>query len=186
MLIKTAEFITSCSHLKGCPEDGFHEIAFVGRSNVGKSSLMNMLLGRKGLVKTSKTPGKTTLLNFFMINTSFYFVDLPGYGYAKRSHAEQEAWKKSIEQYLTRRKQITIIFLLIDCRIGIQENDMQMIEFLNFYNLPYAIVFTKTDKLTKNELGIVKMKNNGAFFASASNNAGKEEIWSYIESLLDV
>ena len=185
MLIKKAEFLKSASSMSGLPEDGRPEFAFIGRSNVGKSSLMNMLLGRKNLVKTSKKPGKTVLLNYFSVNDSFYFVDLPGYGFASRSKSEQDLWRVVIEKYLRTRKSLADIFLLIDSRHGILPNDEQMIEFLDHYQIGYTPVFTKTDKLTKTELSAAKQKNSDSFFASAMNGTGKDELLDYIEKILN-
>ena len=184
MLIKKAEFIKSVSSAAGLPDDGKPEFAFIGRSNVGKSSLMNMLLGRKNLVKTSKKPGKTILLNYFNVNDSFYFVDLPGYGFASRSKSEQDLWRILIEKYLKTRKSLADIFLLIDSRHGILPNDEQMIEFLEHYRIGYTPVFTKTDKLTKTELSVVKQKYPDSFFASAVSGAGKEQLLDYVEQTL--
>ena len=185
MQIKKAEFVKSASSMAGLPEDGRPEFAFIGRSNVGKSSLMNMLLGRKNLVKTSKKPGKTVLLNYFNVNDSFYFVDLPGYGFASRSKSEQDLWRVVIEKYLRTRKSLVDIFLLIDSRHGILPNDMQMVEFLDHYQIGYTPVFTKTDKLTKTELSAAKQKNPDYFFASAMNGSGKEQLLDYIEKNLE-
>lgn len=185
MQIKKAEFLKSASSISGLPEDGRPEFAFIGRSNVGKSSLMNMLLGRKNLVKTSKKPGKTVLLNYFNVNDSFYFVDLPGYGFASRSKSEQDIWRVVIEKYLRTRKSLAGIFLLIDSRHGILPNDEQMIEFLDHYQIGYTPVFTKTDKLTKTELSAVKQKNPDSFFASAVDGSGKDQLIDYIEKVLD-
>ncbi|MBR6421288.1 YihA family ribosome biogenesis GTP-binding protein [bacterium] len=185
MLIKKAEFVKSASSMSGLPEDGRPEFAFIGRSNVGKSSLMNMLLGRKNLVKTSKKPGKTVLLNYFSVNDSFYFVDLPGYGFASRSKSEQDLWRVVIEKYLRTRKSLADIFLLIDSRHGILPNDEQMIEFLDHYQIGYTPVFTKTDKLTKTELSAAKQKNPDSFFASAMNGTGKDELLDYVEKILN-
>ena len=184
MLIKKAEFVKSASSISGLPEDGRPEFAFIGRSNVGKSSLMNMLLGRKNLVKTSKKPGKTVLLNYFNVNDSFYFVDLPGYGFASRSKSEQDLWRVVIEKYLRTRKSLADIFLLIDSRHGILPNDEQMIEFLDHYQISFTPVFTKTDKLTKTELSVVKQKNPDSFFVSAVTGTGKEQMLDYVEKTL--
>ena len=184
MLIKKAEFVKSASSISGLPEDGRPEFAFIGRSNVGKSSLMNMLLGRKNLVKTSKKPGKTVLLNYFNVNDSFYFVDLPGYGFASRSKSEQDLWRVVIEKYLRTRKSLADIFLLIDSRHGILPNDEQMIEFLDHYQIGYTPVFTKIDKLTKTELSAAKQKNPGSFFASAMSGFGKDQLLDYVEKIL--
>ena len=185
MQIKKAEFLKSASSISGLPEDGRPEFAFIGRSNVGKSSLMNMLLGRKNLVKTSKKPGKTVLLNYFNVNDSFYFVDLPGYGFASRSKSEQDIWRVVIEKYLRTRKSLAGIFLLIDSRHGILPNDEQMIEFLDHYQIGYTPVFTKTDKLTKTELSAVKQKNPDSFFASAVDGSGKVQLLDYIDKVLE-
>lgn len=184
MIIKKAEFIKSVASAAGLPDDGKPEFAFIGRSNVGKSSLMNMLLGRKNLVKTSKKPGKTVLLNYFDVNGSFYFVDLPGYGFASRSKSEQDLWRVLIEKYLKTRKSLADIFLLIDSRHGILPNDEQMIEFLDHFQISYTPVFTKTDKLTKTELLAVKQKHPGSFFASAVTGDGKEQLLDYVEKTL--
>ena len=184
MLIKKAEFVKSASSMSGLPEDGRPEFAFIGRSNVGKSSLMNMLLGRKNLVKTSKKPGKTVLLNYFNVNDSFYFVDLPGYGFASRSKSEQDLWRVVIEKYLRTRKSLADIFLLIDSRHGILPNDGQMIEFLDHYRIGYTPVFTKIDKLTKTELSAEKQNSPDSFFASAVNGTGKDQLLDYVEKIL--
>lgn len=181
MLIKKAEFIKSAASIAGLPADGKPEFAFIGRSNVGKSSLMNMLLGRKSLVKTSKKPGKTILLNYFNINDSFYLVDLPGYGFASRSKSEQDSWRVLIEKYLVTRKELADIFLLIDSRHGILPNDEQMIAFLDHHEIGFTPVFTKTDKLTKTELSVLKQKNPESFLASAVSGFGKDQLLDYIE-----
>ena len=184
MQIKTVEFIKSVSSAAGLPDDGRPEFAFIGRSNVGKSSLMNMLLGRKNLVKTSKKPGKTVLLNYFLVNGSFYLVDLPGYGFASRSKSEQDLWRVLIEKYLRTRKTLVCIFLLIDSRHGFMPNDEQMTEFLDHYQIGFTPVFTKTDKLTKNELSALKQKYPGAFIASALSGEGKAVLLDYIDKVL--
>jgi GTP-binding protein len=180
MIIKSAEFIKSASSMSGLPENGIPEFAFIGRSNVGKSSLMNMLLGRKNLVKTSKKPGKTVLLNFFLVNGEFHFVDLPGYGFASRARTEIEAWRILIENYLIERKELSDIFLLIDSRHGVMKNDEQMIEFLDHYKLGFTPVFTKSDKLNKNELTVLKNRNSGAFFCSALTGDGRDPLLEHI------
>jgi len=184
MIIKTAEFIKSVSSANGLPDDGKAEFAFIGRSNVGKSSLMNMLLGRKNLVKTSKKPGKTVLLNYFNVNDSFYFVDLPGYGFASRSKSEQDLWRVLIEKYLKTRQTLADIFLLVDSRHPFLPNDLQMIEFLDHFQIGYTPVFTKTDKLTKTELSLMKQKYPGSFFASAVTGDGRERLLGYIDEIL--
>lgn len=182
MIIKKSDFLKSASSMKGLPDNGFPEFAFIGRSNVGKSSLMNMLLDRKGLVKTSKKPGKTVLLNFFSVNDSFFFVDLPGYGFASRARSEQESWRILIEEYLVKRKTLINIFLLIDARHGIMKIDEQMMEFLDYYHLKYTRVFTKIDKLNKNQAAVIRQKNKGCFLASAVTGAGRDELLDFIDS----
>lgn len=184
MILKTAAFVKSASSMNGLPNTGIPEFAFIGRSNVGKSSLMNMLLGRKNLVKTSKKPGKTVLLNYFLINESFHFVDLPGYGFASRARTEIESWRMLIEQYLTSRKELADIFLLVDARHGIMANDEQMMEFLKHYDLAFTPIFTKSDKLKKNELTVMKQKNPGSLFCSAITGDGKEMLIDHIEKRL--
>ncbi len=184
MLIKNVEFVKSVSSAAGLPDDGKPEFAFIGRSNVGKSSLMNMLLGRKNLVKTSKKPGKTVLLNYFNVNNAFYFVDLPGYGFASRSKSEQDLWRVLIEKYLKTRKSLAAVFLLIDSRHGFLPNDGQMVEFLEHFGIGYTPVFTKTDKLTKTELSVVRQKYPDSFFASALSGAGREQLLDYIDKIL--
>ncbi len=184
MKVKTAEFIKSATSVRNCPADNLSELAFIGRSNVGKSSLLNMLLGRKNLVKTSKKPGKTVTLNYFLVNDEFYFVDLPGYGFARRAQAEQVEWRSSIEEFLEKRENLKNIFVLIDSRHGMQKNDEMMISFLEHYHLPYTVVYTKVDKLSKSEKGNLKRKAKAFFFASAVTGEGKEELWDFIESFL--
>lgn len=148
MMITSAEFVRSVVKVEDLPKDNFPEIAFVGRSNVGKSSLLNALMKKK-LAYTSATPGKTREINYFRINQKFYFVDLPGYGYAKVSKAEHARWKELLEAYLQNRPQLKLCLLLIDARHPTMENDKQMAEFLYFYGRRFAIVLTKMDKLKK-------------------------------------
>jgi len=162
--VKSADFIKSVVNFEGLPKTDYLEFAFIGRSNVGKSSLMNMLLSRRNLVKTSKKPGKTAALNFFEINKEFFFVDLPGYGFARRSQVEQISWRDTIERYLIERPQLRNIFVLIDARHGIQKNDEEMINFLDHYQLDYSFIFTKMDKLKKGEQTLLKQKNRGSIF----------------------
>ncbi|MCS6988739.1 MAG: ribosome biogenesis GTP-binding protein YihA/YsxC [Chloroherpetonaceae bacterium] len=148
MKITSAEFFKSVKRLEDLPKDNLPEIAFAGRSNVGKSSLLNALM-RKKLAYASSTPGRTRDINFFRINQKFYFVDLPGYGYAKVSKAEQEAWKELLEAYLRNRPQLRLCVMLVDARHPEMQNDKQMSEFLYFYGRPFAIALTKIDKLKK-------------------------------------
>ncbi len=152
MIITKAKFLISSPNLKLCPESDLPEIAFLGRSNVGKSSFINSVCNVKKLAKTSSTPGKTRLINFFEINESFMFVDLPGYGYAKVSAKMQQEWGKNLEDYLLNRPQLRCLILLIDARHDIQKNDLQMIEWLNFNKLNYRVIATKADCYSKSKL----------------------------------
>ena len=152
MQIKKAKFLVSAPNLRLCPETSMPEIAFLGRSNVGKSSFINSICNIKNLAKTSSSPGKTRLINFFEINEEFLFVDLPGYGYAKVSVKMQQEWQKNLEEYLLNRKQLKCLILLIDARHDLQKNDLQMIEWLNYYNLNYRIIATKADCYSKSKL----------------------------------
>src|SRR5574344_660682 len=147
MDIKSAKFVISNTQIEKCPKDGFNEYAFIGRSNVGKSSLINMLTGQQGLAMTSSTPGKTLLINHFLINDCWYLVDLPGYGYAKRSMKERMKIQHIIEEYLLKRQQLANVFVLVDIRIDPQANDLSFMEWLGEHEVPFSIVFTKTDKL---------------------------------------
>ena len=152
MDIKTAEFILSSPEVKKCPEANLPEYAFIGRSNVGKSSLINMLSGNKKLAKTSSTPGKTQLINHFLINDEWYLVDLPGYGYAKSSKKAREQWGKMIHKYLMKRENLLCTFILIDSRLEPQKNDLEFIEWFGVNQLPFVLIFTKSDKINKKQL----------------------------------
>ncbi|MDP4144608.1 MAG: ribosome biogenesis GTP-binding protein YihA/YsxC [Bacillota bacterium] len=185
MEIKQAEFMTSAVIPSQYPTDNRVEIAFVGRSNVGKSSLINTLTNRRKLVKVSGTPGKTRLINFFLINKELYFVDLPGYGYAKVSKEEKKNWGKMIEQYLINRPQLRKVVLLVDCRHKPTEDDKLMYEWIKHYNHELVLVATKSDKLTKNELvksnKIIREtlnldKEDKIFYFSSLKKTGKEEL----------
>mgnify|MGYP000770133813 FL=1 len=149
MIVNTARFEISNTDVNKCPDSSKHEYAFIGRSNVGKSSLINMLTGKKNLAMTSSTPGKTMLINHFLVNDSWYIVDLPGYGYAQRSKTDRERLEKIIKSYILRRSQMTNLFLLIDSRHKPQKIDLEFMEFLGENGIPFSIVFTKTDKLSK-------------------------------------
>ncbi len=165
MKITSAEFVKSVVKVEDLPADNFPEVAFVGRSNVGKSSLLNALMKKK-LAYTSATPGKTREINYFRINQKFYFVDLPGYGYAKVSKAEQDRWKVLLEAYLQNRPQLKLCLLLIDARHPDLENDKQMAEFLYFYGRRFAIVRTKVDKLKKKSERETLRQISASFFSN--------------------
>lgn len=195
MEIKKAEFTISSSKLSQCPKENKAEVAFIGRSNVGKSSLINMLTGRKTLAKTSATPGKTLLINHFNINDSWYLVDLPGYGFAKRSKKTQEELTKMISSYILYREQLINVFLLIDIRHAPQKIDLEFMEWLGVNGVPFSIVFTKADKVGS---GRAKMNVNEYlnklletweelpphFVTSSETQTGKEELLDYIEKIL--
>ena len=151
-----AEFVKSITRLKDKPENKLAEIAFVGRSNVGKSSLMNALFNRKNLVKTSSTPGKTQLINYFLTDKKAYFVDLPGYGYAKIPKKMLASWQKMLETYIAESAELRLVCLLIDSRHKLMESDKQMAEWLNYLGTPFIIVLTKTDKLARNKIASQK------------------------------
>lgn len=194
MEINSAKFVISNTDLKKCPTGNLPEYAFIGRSNVGKSSLINMLTNRKGLAMTSSTPGKTMLINHFLINDNWYLVDLPGYGYARRGKKGQEQLKKIIENYILEREQMSNLFLLIDARHEPQPIDMEFMEWLGENGIPFSIVFTKADKLKGGKLRsninlyISKLKEQWEelppyFASSAETRLGREEILNYIEQI---
>ncbi|ABR33511.1 MULTISPECIES: ribosome biogenesis GTP-binding protein YihA/YsxC [Clostridium] len=185
MRIKKSDFITSAVKKNQYPIDNRVEVAFVGRSNVGKSSLINSLTNRKKLAKVSQTPGKTRLVNFFLINDDFYLVDLPGYGYAKVSKAEKDSWGKTVEMYLTGREQLKRVVLLVDSRHKPTGDDIIMHEWIKHFGYDVIVVATKSDKLTRNELKknekVIKetLKLNSddkLYFFSSLNKDGKDEL----------
>lgn len=197
MPIKTAEFFISSQKISQCPKPDLPEYAFIGRSNVGKSSLINMLTDHKDLAKTSSTPGKTKLINHFLINKSWYLVDLPGYGYAKLSKSVKDKWQKMIEDYLSHRESLMTIFVLIDSRLEPQKIDLKFVEWLGINQIPFSIIFTKLDKINAKQLAenTHKFKNElseqweelpAMFLSSAKNEAGKEDIIKYIESTISL
>lgn len=194
MKIKTAEFVVSNSRALGCPDTQLPEYAFIGRSNVGKSSLINMLTGRKRLAMTSATPGKTMLINHFKINDEWFLVDLPGYGYARRSKSEVARLYELINDYVLNRQQLTNLFLLIDPRVEPQAIDLDFVEFLGEHGVPFSIVFTKADKLKPAALqqGVNRFLDRlreqweelpPYFVSSAESGRGRDEILSYIEQI---
>jgi GTP-binding protein len=194
MDIKTAEFVISNTDVTKCPTGTYPEYAFIGRSNVGKSSLINMLTGRKGLAMTSATPGKTMLINHFLINGSWYIVDLPGYGYARRGMKGQEQIRKIIEDYILEREQMTNLFLLIDSRLEPQKIDLEFMEWLGENGIPFSIVFTKSDKLKSGKLnGNIQMHLSRLrrqweelppyFISSSESKQGRDDILDYIDTI---
>ncbi|MBP5392633.1 MAG: YihA family ribosome biogenesis GTP-binding protein [Bacteroidaceae bacterium] len=217
MLIKSAEYVISSARVDQCPQGDLPEFAFIGRSNVGKSSLINMLTGRAGLAKTSATPGKTILINHFLVNGqrttdngqqtkslpprgevgrgAWYLVDLPGYGYAKRGQKQRDELQRMITSYILRREQMMNLFLLIDARHEPQRIDLEFIEWLGENGIPFSIVFTKADKLSKSKLSAnIKHYLNELskqweelpphFITSSETKQGKEELLSYIETII--
>ena len=158
MQVKSAEFIKSASKLIECPKTTLNEVALLGRSNVGKSSFINHITNRKALAKTSNTPGKTRLMNYFNINDEFFIVDFPGYGYAKISKTEQERWRKEFENYLLKRENLKFVFQFIDARHDVQKNDYLMKEWLDYHAIKTYIILTKMDYVKKND--IKKVLNN--------------------------
>lgn len=195
MIIKTASFLKSSTSVSQCPTPDLPEFAFIGRSNVGKSSLINMLAGRKGLAKTSGTPGKTRLLNHFSINNAWYLVDLPGYGFARISKKARAEWEKMIKDYLKIRRNLLCIFLLVDVRLAPQATDLEMMDWIAEQGRPFVIVFTKSDKLGNTKLGenvnayrehlVTEWEVPPATIITSSNTKkGKEEILSLISDQL--
>ena len=194
MEITSAEFVISNTDVKKCPAGIFPEYAFIGRSNVGKSSLINMLTARKGLAMTSATPGKTMLINHFLINKNWYLVDSPGYGYARRGQKGKDQIRTIIEDYILEREQMTNLFVLIDSRLEPQNIDLEFMEWLGENGIPFSIIFTKADKLKG---GRLKMNVNAYlrelskqweelppyFISSSENRTGRTEILNYIENI---
>ena len=174
MKISSATFVVSNSDYRKCPADGLPEYAFIGRSNVGKSSLINMLTAQKGLAKTSGKPGKTQLINHFLVNKEWYIVDLPGYGYAQTSKNSRQRWQKMTADYMLRREALTMVFVLIDSRLSPQKIDLEFINFLGTNGIPMSIVFTKTDKSKQKEV----MGNIAQFKCAMS------ECWDELPTML--
>lgn len=195
MKIKSAEFVVSNSEVTKCPNTMIPEYAFIGRSNVGKSSLINMLTNRKSLAKTSGRPGKTQLINHFLINKNWHLVDLPGYGYARVSKKDKKYFQKFITDYFEQRGQLISAFVLIDCRHEPQPVDTEFMEYLGTRQIPFSIIFTKADKLKPNALqrNIESYKSillqttweefPNYFISSAANGVGQDEILAYIDEI---
>lgn len=192
MTIKTAKYIISSPTYDKCPEPNKPEYAFIGRSNVGKSSLINMLVNQKNLAKTSGTPGKTQLINHFIINDKWYVVDLPGYGYAKRSQTDRNRWEQMIEHYFKKRPNLVNVFVLIDARHSPQKNDLEFVNQLGRWEVPFTLVFTKADKekpgvVKRNEqLFLDKMRETWqflpqSFVTSAEKKVGRDELLQFIQ-----
>tara|TARA_R110002072_G_scaffold232309_1_gene389671 strand:- start:22350 stop:23036 length:687 start_codon:yes stop_codon:yes gene_type:complete len=192
--ITKAEFVISNTDIDLCPKDGKPEYAFIGRSNVGKSSLINMITDRNKLAKTSGRPGKTQLINHFVINDDWYIVDLPGYGYAKASKTSRAQWEKFISEYLTKREELLNVFVLIDSRLEPQKIDMEFMNWCGEKQIPFSMVFTKVDKLSSTALqkNMAKYKKEmlktwaelpPVFSSSATSKFGKEQILNYIEKI---
>ncbi len=194
MEIKNSQFVISAPTVDKCPNDNKAEYAFIGRSNVGKSSLINMLCNHKGLAKTSATPGKTLLINLFLVNREWYLVDLPGYGYAKRSKSVQDQLQRMITGYILQRQQLVNVFVLIDIRHEQQKIDREFVDWLGLSNVPFSIIFTKADKI-----GPVKARQNAEkwmeslkdtwetlppyFITSSEKRTGRQDVLDYIEQI---
>ena len=194
MKISSAEFVMSNSDVAKCPKKNLPEYAFIGRSNVGKSSLINMLTSRKSLAKTSGRPGKTQLINHFIINKSWFLVDLPGYGYARVSKSSKKVFQKFITAYFSKRTQLVSAFVLVDCRHEPQKIDLEFMQWLGENQKPFSIIFTKADKLSKTKLpqNIEAYINEmlkyweempNYFITSSSNGLGKDDVLNYIEEI---
>ena len=194
MVIMSAEFVISNSRVEKCPTTGLPEYAFIGRSNVGKSSLINMLTARKGLAMTSQKPGKTQLINHFIINDAWYLVDLPGYGYARLGKDSRDSLRRMIEDYVLERKELVLLFVLLDCRHEPQKIDLEFIQWLGEEGVPFALVFTKADKLSKGRLAAnveaykAKLHEEWEelppiFVTSSEERMGRDELLGYIEEV---
>lgn len=194
IVIKDARFVISNTNIKKCPQDGKPEYAFIGRSNVGKSSLINMLTGRNKLAMTSSMPGKTLLINHFIVNDEWYLVDLPGYGYAKRSKSQNDQLQQIISGYILGREQMTLLFVLVDSRHEPQKIDLEFFRWLGENGVPFAIIFTKADKLSRTALAsnvdaykktlLKEWEELPPVFVTSSENAfGRDEVLQYISDI---
>ena len=194
MIVKSADFIQSVTDWKKCPQSNLPEYAFIGRSNVGKSSLINMLVRNKKLAKTSSKPGKTQTINHFLINKDWYLVDLPGYGYASISKTMREKWQKMINDYLVSRENLQLVFVLVDSRLEPQKIDIDFINGLGESGVPFSIIFTKIDKLSANKVqgNVQRFKNKlmetweelpFMLLTSSETGKGRDEVLQYIEDI---
>lgn len=194
MIIKSATFICSNTKVSALPIANMPEYAFIGRSNVGKSSLINMLVNQHGLAKTSQKPGKTQLINHFLINEKWYIVDLPGYGYAKVSKTNRESWEKFIRNYITKRESLQCVFVLIDSRLEPQKIDLEFCYWMGEIQIPFALIFTKADKQStvKTDQNVAQFKKSLSewfeeippyFVSSAEKGMGREKILEFIETV---
>ncbi|MBQ2386448.1 MAG: YihA family ribosome biogenesis GTP-binding protein [Bacteroidales bacterium] len=195
MIVSSAEFVKSSQELNQCPKTDMPEFAFIGRSNVGKSSLINMLVDKKDLAKTSSQPGKTQLINHFLINEEWYLVDLPGYGYAKTSMENRKKWRKMIEDYLLKRVNLLTVFVLVDSRLEPQKIDLEFINFLGENQVPITLIFTKTDKQSakKTEESLERFKESLSEYweelpeiilTSSEKRVGRDEVLETIENII--
>ena len=195
MIVSSAEFVKSSQELNQCPKTDMPEFAFIGRSNVGKSSLINMLVDKKDLAKTSSQPGKTQLINHFLINEEWYLVDLPGYGYAKTSMENRKKWRKMIEDYLLKRVNLLTVFGLVDSRLEPQKIDLEFINFLGENQVPITLIFTKTDKQSakKTEESLERFKESLSEYweelpeiilTSSEKRVGRDEVLETIENII--
>ena len=195
MIVSSAEFVKSSQELNQCPQPDMPEFAFIGRSNVGKSSLINMLVEKKDLAKTSSQPGKTQLINHFIINKEWYLVDLPGYGYAKTSMENRKKWRKMIEDYLLKRVNLLTVFVLVDSRLEPQKIDLEFINFLGENQVPITLIFTKTDKqsVKKTEESLERFKESLSEYweelpeiilTSSEKRVGRDEVLETIENII--
>ena len=193
MKITKAEFVTSVAQAQNVMRDELPQIAFVGRSNVGKSSLINCLCNNGKLARTSSTPGRTRLINYFLINNNFYFVDLPGYGFAKASKLEVSGWQSLIEPYIVENDKLKLVCVLVDCKVGATNDDKQMIKYLSYFRVPYIIVATKVDKFGKSKVKprIVEVANDlglglhDVFGVSSASGYGKEQLLDKLDQFLE-
>jgi GTP-binding protein len=195
MIVSSAEFVKSSQELNQCPQPDMPEFAFIGRSNVGKSSLINMLVEKKDLAKTSSQPGKTQLINHFLINEEWYLVDLPGYGYAKTSMENRKKWRKMIEDYLLKRVNLLTVFVLVDSRLEPQKIDLEFINFLGENQVPITLIFTKIDKQSakKTEESLERFKESLSEYweelpeiilTSSEKRVGRDEVLETIENII--